>query len=239
MTRQTLPIRRGLTSWMFLANLIALAVAVGLWRTLDVPYLVFLPVASMLYFHVAICCHDAIHRAAHRNRRVNSAVGWVATWLFGAAFPVFKKGHLSHHARSEKPDDIERHAYRTTWQLPFRWVASNWMYYIVWPQLNRRERMQTVAVLAGYAALLVAAPVPVLLGWVIPMQLATAAFSFHTVWLPHGPLKAVALAWFPAATGYHADHHARPAYPWHQYRQLHLHLGGRSARAGGRVPVAA
>lgn len=252
MSSARLPIRRGPAAYALLTSLGLIGASFGAWWTGHLPYAAYVAVTAPAYFVIAVCCHDAIHRAAHDDKRVNEWVGHVSTFIFGAHFPIFKRGHLQHHGHADQPDDIERLAYETTWQLPIRWLISNWMYYAIWDELKEDEKRVALRVLAIYPVLLALAPVPVLLGWLVPMQLATAAFSVLTVWLPHGPIKAWALEKAPAFTGYHAAHHARPAYPCTQYRALHLQrlaevgddalvvLGRTSARVpNGRTPTAA
>jgi fatty acid desaturase len=44
--------------------------------------------------------HEFCHRNAHRNRRLNYAIGWVAATLFGTAPTLLQVQHWGHHRRN-------------------------------------------------------------------------------------------------------------------------------------------
>lgn len=162
-----------------------------------------------------------VHRAAHERVWVNQAVGWTCTLAMGGPWWLFRRAHLMHHARTDTPEDPERYGHGTVWPLPLRWMTGNWSYYRLFPILPRREKAACVAAVAVIAGMVLYAPVAVGLAWILPMQVATGLFAINTVFLPHGRYRDVVMSTFPVITGFHDDHHARPAYPWHQYPALH------------------
>ncbi|MEK6234783.1 MAG: c-type cytochrome, partial [Planctomycetales bacterium] len=44
-----------------------------------------------------------------------------------------------------------------------------------------------------------------------------ASFALMTVYLPHGPRGEWVMRRIPSVTGFHADHHENPQYPWYQH----------------------
>ena len=72
-------VTRGLTFWMFLpavAIVVAATLNCCLGRlSLRVLWSILVP----SYYFLAMCVHDAIHRAAHANSYLNKAVGWIGS----------------------------------------------------------------------------------------------------------------------------------------------------------------
>lgn len=235
--RRPLPIRRGLTTWIAALAILAFVVSLRGFAIGRLSLGGHVLGAGFCFYIIAICCHDTIHYAAHPNRRVNEIVGWVTTWLVGGPLWVYKRAHLAHHARSDQPDDPERWGYAHGLWLPFCWLTGNLSYYAILREAPRREWIASALVLGSYVALGVAWPRELLLGWLLPMQIAAASFAFATVYLPHGPWRELALRHIPLVTGYHHAHHARPAHPWHQYHSLSRSLYGTSGAATAASPT--
>lgn len=176
--------------------------------------------ATVCLVMLMVVAHDAIHSAAHGDHRLNSVVGWMASVACGVPFPMLMNNHLRHHRHVDTAADPERFCVGPAWQLPMRWPGMLAFYYLdTWPRLSRRAQTQSVVFLSSLVIAVAVVPQLVTL-WVLPLVGAATLFACFTVWLPHGPLGDVVMRLAPGLTGYHDDHHARPAFPAHQYRAL-------------------
>ena len=173
-----------------------------------------------VWYFVAMCIHDAVHRSAHENRRLNSFVGWVGSAGMGLAFPVIRRSHLKHHSRNGHDDDLESFVYRAGWMVLIKALLANWKCYAVLPGLRRRDRQLSILYVIAVAGMTVIWPIQVFLSWIVPMQIAIALFAIATVYLPHGRHSKWVMKHMPSITGYHDDHHNAPQYPWYQYFSL-------------------
>ena len=213
-------VRRGRSAWWLAASwsLFGLS-AVGVLST-ALPLALHLLVATAALVVLMVVAHDAIHFAAHADVKMNVRVGWLASLACGVPFPMLANNHLRHHRLVDTAQDPERFCLGPAWQLLVRWPAMLGFYYLdTWPRLQARARVQAVAYLVSVVVLVTAAPVLLVL-WVLPLLFAATLFACFTVWLPHGPLGAFVMKVAPGLTGFHDDHHARPAFPAHQYGQL-------------------
>ncbi len=214
-------VRRGRSAWWLGASwssfaLSALAAGFGV-----LPLSLHVLVATAALVVVMVVAHDAIHFAAHADVKTNTRVGWLASLACGVPFPMLANNHLRHHRLVDTAQDPERFCLGPAWQLLVRWPAMLGFYYLdTWPRLQVRARVQAVVYLVSVVLLVTVAPVLLTL-WVLPLLLAATLFACFTVWLPHGPLGAFVMKVAPALTGFHDDHHARPAFPAHQYGALH------------------
>lgn len=189
--------------------------------------LVMLPVALHLLVGAAalvvmmMVAHDAIHSAAHGDVKVNRAIGWLASLACGVPFVMLASNHLRHHRLVDTDEDPERFCLGPAWQLPVRGAAMLGFYYLeTWPRLDTRARHSVVLFVLVEVLALVLAP-SLLVTWLAPLSLAAVLFATFTVWLPHGPYGDLVMRVAPFLTGYHDDHHARPAVPSLQYAELH------------------
>lgn len=214
-------LKRGLSFWTCVPIIgIVVASFIGFCAGV-IPWWLNWLIATPCYCYVVICGHDAIHRAAHEDSRLNAVIGWMASVLFAIPFSVVRRAHLSHHAREGKPDDIERFAYLSGWTLPIRWIISNWMYYAILRKSPRREWRDTIVLLPAIVCLLARWPSMTLVGWFLPMQTASGILAIFTIYLPHGRFAKWIGKHAPFLTGYHEEHHAAPSYPWHQAGHIH------------------
>ena len=213
------PVQLGLTAWTFVPTLAAVAGLLVGYCVGFVPWWLNWLVATPLYCYVLICGHDAVHRTAHGNARINRLVGSVSGFVFAIPFSVVRRAHLSHHARVGKPDDIERFAYRMSWTLPLRWLFGNFCYYAVLPRCTTFERLMAGATLTSVGCLLLVSPDGALFGWLLPMQTTVLIYMVLTIYFPHGPFAEWIDRNMPVVTGFHEDHHAMPNFPWHQLSQ--------------------
>lgn len=214
-------IRRGFDGWLGLGAYLVLACSALSALVGTVSYGAHLVISTLAIFALSVVAHDAIHRAAARDRRWNRALGWIASAAVGVPFHVLEDSHQRHHALVDTPADPELYCQGPWWQVPLRLATVLGIYYLhAEGTLDRAGRLRAKLWL-GASALLVLAVPSLLLLWVVPALLSSFCFALLTVWLPHGPLAGPVLRWLPSVTGYHGDHHARSAYPVHQYHQLH------------------
>ena len=225
-------IRRGFDAWLGLGAYAVLLTSALSAAAGTVSYAFHLGVSTLAIFALSVVAHDAIHRAVSRDRRWNRALGWIACLAVGVPFHVLEDSHQRHHAAVDTPADPELYCQGPWWQVPLRLATVLGIYYVhAEGTLDRAGRRRARLWLGASAVLVFALPSLVLL-WVVPALLSSFCFALLTVWLPHGPLAGPVLRWAPSITGYHEDHHARPAYPVHQYHQLHewrRYKGRRSA----------
>lgn len=221
LTAPTFEVRRGSTLVLFTAATSVFTVSTLAFLSGALPFALHFVAAGVALVLQMIVAHDAIHSAAARDFRLNRALGWLASIGCGVPFVVLSSNHLRHHRHVGTASDPERFILGPAWQLPLRGPAMLLFYYVEsWSVLNARARAQVV----GFALAVVAAVAvfpQLLVVWVAPLAFAAFLFATFTVWLPHGPLAGWVMRVAPALTGYHDDHHARPAVPALQYGELH------------------
>jgi beta-carotene hydroxylase len=175
-------------------------------------WLVLVPV----YFFIAICVHDAVHRSAHSNPTLNAVVGWTGAALHGMNFAMLRRQHLLHHSHLGQKSDEETYVYRSAWTLPLRLLTVHLFCFLTLVKAPKREQWQGVAFLASCGIGLAYFPAELFWGWCLPMLTSNAAFTWASVYLPHGPLGNWVHRNVPQLTGYHEEHHAVPQLPWYQ-----------------------
>lgn len=210
-------VSRGPSFWLLLTALLLIATSTGSWIYGLTSVSLHFYVCTPLYFLVAMCVHDAIHRAAHSKRILNLITGWVGSLTLGMTFPMIRRSHLKHHTSVGHEDDHEAFIYSNSLALPMRIWVSNWRCYGVWKELKTEERWQASSFLLAVLILLAWHPVATCAAWLVPMQLGVAAFTLTTVYLPHGALAPWVMRWCPGLTGFHDFHHMLPKYAWYQY----------------------
>ncbi len=232
-TQKRLPIRRGLTAYLFFP-IFGSAVVLFFCKTLGLmPWWTYYGIFMPMLWYCYVASHDAVHGSAHNNRLLNEMVGWVSTATFGLPFSIMRRAHLSHHVREGRPDDIEQFAYRPGCQLPFGLLFGNWLFYLILPKCNRADRAIAGTMITSTILLLLLCPRTLFLGWLVPMQLVVCFGMVTNIYLPHGRFA----RWFSQrtafVTGFHDDHHAMPGYPWHQLcqRKIRNHRRATPARA--------
>lgn len=213
-------VRRGRSAWWLAASWSLLTLSALSVRFGALPLALHLLAATASLVVLMVVAHDAIHFAAHADVKTNVRVGWLASLACGVPFPMLANNHLRHHRLVDTAQDPERFCLGPVWQLLVRWPAMLGFYYLdTWPRLQRSARFQAIAYLASVVMLVTVAPALLVL-WVLPLLFAATLFACFTVWLPHGPFGAFVMKVAPALTGFHDDHHARPAFPAHQYAEL-------------------
>lgn len=180
----------------------------------------FVLLQTHLYTGLFITAHDAMHRVADPNPRINTMLGWLASLLFAYNwYPRLYPRHHQHHrfaATSQDPD------YHHSGNF-FIWYFSFLRQYItIW---------QFMAMAATYNLLiLIFSPQNVILFWMLPSILATLQLFYFGTYLPHmgehatdnrhksrsqhrNHFWAFLSCYF---FGYHWEHHQYPGTPWWQ-----------------------
>ncbi len=230
-------------------------VALALWISSTVLYLggtmpwwatvLVNAVASYLAFTVS---HDAAHHASSSNRRINRVMGSLATPLFAphACFPTWRFIHMQHHRFTNHTDGADPDHWTMAgpaWQRPFRWITIDLWYMVFYvPRMGSRprpERIEQVATLATFAAVIVAAVltghlVDLLVVLIVPCRLAILYLAWAFDYLPHNGLhdrpeedrlrttrNRVGLERLLTPVliyqNYHLVHHLHPLIPFYRY----------------------
>jgi beta-carotene ketolase (CrtW type) len=180
------------------------------------PLLYFFILLQMhLYTGLFITAHDAMHGTVSKNKPINNAIGYIATFFYAAFWyrQLYGKHH-QHHKHVHTADDPDYHKgnflswyitfiknYLSVWQVVFMAVLFNVLK--VWiPQQN------------------------LLLFWVLPSLMSTMQLFYFGTYLPHrgehsnqhqsrSQGKNHMLAFFSCYFfGYHYEHHDSPGTPW-------------------------
>ncbi len=196
-------------------------------------------VANYLGFTVF---HESVHRAAHSNRRVNDALGWLPAALLTFTYPVFRICHLNHHAHTNDaerdPDHYVSHRPRVLLPVWLVGTAVNYRllcYRNEWgtPGERRAQKIgDAVSIAATVVAALTGYFVPVLVLYWAPVVLAGMWLFYAFDYLPHIPFESTerfhdtriqpgrirhALL---LGQNYHLIHHLWVSVPWFFYREV-------------------
>jgi len=185
------------------------------------PYLLLL-LQTHLYTGLYITGHDAMHGVVSPSKRLNNAIGTVATVLFAYNwFPGQLDKHHAHHRHvgtAADPDyHPENHPGFLPWLLRFAWNYVTW-----W---------QVVLMAITYNVLKVWFPqANVIAFWMVPAVLATLQLFVFGTYLPHrgeheadNHHKSRSQRQWPLHVwafvscyffGYHYEHHDQPYLPW-------------------------
>ena len=188
---------RNPTMWLAFA-------AIALWATGWAGYLsgavpgwgavVANSVANYLGFTVF---HESVHRAAHTDRRLNDAIGWLPAAMLGFTYPVFRICHLNHHAHTNDPDRDPDHwvSHRPRMLLPW-WLLSTMVNYRRlcyrhgWGSVGERRAQQLLDItLAAIAVATIATGhfTPFAVLYVLPLVVAGVVLLYTFDFLPHYP----------------------------------------------------
>jgi beta-carotene hydroxylase len=202
--------------------------------------------------------HDASHRAAHRNRRVNELLGWPPALALTVTLPMFRSCHTKHHSYTNQPDidpdiDVARSPawLRPVWLLSPLWTYRSRYFTRDWAKTERDRRAQILvdllivggivaAVTTGHTTdLLVVVVVPVL----VSLALLTLAFDY----IPHLPYDSTEryhdTRALPSRTlnvlflgqNYHLVHHLWNSVPWYKYQRVFAETRDELTAVGARV----
>lgn len=211
-------------------------------------------VATYLGFTVF---HESVHRTAHKNRRVNDALGWLPAIMLSFTYPVFRICHLKHHAHTNDPEQDPDHFVAKTpaWLRPAWLIGTAVNYRRLYSRhgwgtpAERREQMGLDVVILG------AIPVGIITGtlsyvvvlfWA-PFLLAGLFLFYAFDFLPHHPHDSTErfhdTRVQPGSVrhsillgqNYHLIHHLWVSVPWFRYRQVYRALEPQLLAEGIRV----
>lgn len=201
--------------------------------------------------------HESVHRAAHTNRTVNDALGWLPAATLGFTYPIFRVCHLNHHAHTNDPERDPDHwvSHRPRALLPL-WLVTTLGSYRVLCHRHRwgtaRQRAGQIALDAAIISAIGIAAVTGHLGtlmvvYLLPLVAAGLFLLFAFDFLPHYPFDsaerfrdtriqpgrlrhAVLLG-----QNYHLIHHLWVSVPWFYYRQVFEELEPELRARGARI----
>ncbi len=245
------------TNWVFLGFLVLMGLSLTyLWGV--VPAWAAVVAGTLGRYLGFTALHESSHRTAHRNRRVNDALGWLPALALTLTLPVFRSCHTKHHSYTNQvgidPDDEVGRNPR--WLRPLWLISPLWTYrgrYFAkrWDKTPRDRWVQIaldtviIASIVGAVAtgngtdLMVVGIVPLLAS----LMLLTAAFDL----LPHWPydsterfhdtrdLPSRTLNWLFLGQNYHLVHHLWNSVPWYRYQAVHEETYDQLAALGARV----
>ena len=227
---------------------------------------------QFVWFYLAFTpLHEAVHGAiAGRNRALRpleTAIGWLCTAPYLAAYPAFRWIHLRHHGvvnqGARDPDAWVAGSNALTTALRCLTIVPHYHAWIVASGLREPAKRRTAgAAEVGTVAILAIA---VALGaawswtgvfalWIVPGLLAAGALALVLDWMPHHPhddtgrfTNAVELR-FPGASAlmmgqhHHLVHHLWPSVPVHRlprlWNEVEVDLRERGAHVTGRPGLA-
>lgn len=222
---------------------------VGPW-----PAIALNTVAAYLGFTVF---HECVHRAAHTNRRVNDALGWLPSIMLSFHFPVFRTCHLQHHAHTNDPENDPDHfvSHRPGWLRPLWLVGTAFNYRVVYYRNGWGTPVERRLQMAVDFVLVLSVPVAALTGtleavgvlfW-MPALLAGSLLFFAFDFLPHTPFTSTeryqdtriqpgrVRHWLLLGQNYHLVHHLWVSVPWFRYRDVYRELEPELRARGARI----
>ena len=248
---------RNPTNWVFVAFL-ALTAASLSYLFGAVPAWAAIVAGTLGRYLGFTVLHESSHRTAHRNRRVNDALGWLPGLALTLTLPVFRSCHTKHHSYTNQaevdPDwDVGRNPrlLRPLWLISPLWTYRGRYFAKRWDKQPRDRWIQVAldvviltsivaAVATGHAVeMLVVGIVPLLAS----LMFLTAAFDL----MPHWPydsterfhdtrdLPSGVLNWLLLGQNYHLVHHLWNSVPWYRYQAVHNENYDQLRTIGARV----
>ncbi len=186
--------------------------------------------------------HDSVHRAAHRNRRVNDLIGVLPAWMLGFTYPLFRICHLKHHAHTNDPAHDPDHwvSHVRWWNAPVVLIHTSHIYRRLafrhgW--VTTRQKWTQIGFDAATIGLLVASIIggfwaEYLILFLGPQLLAGLVLFFAFDYLPHYPFDSTERFYdtriqpgrlrhaLLLGQNYHLIHHLWVSVPWFKYRQV-------------------
>ena len=187
----------------------------------------------LMYWQFTVV-HDAIHRSAARNQRLNDWLGRIGILTFAPQvnLGLFRWAHIQHHRFTNGERDPDRWMHGAWWSLPARWMFLDIGYLIFIlrhgdassRRFLRGAGVNTAVLLAGCAALAWAGyGLHVLLLWLVPARLTFMFVGFAFFWLPHVKDDVPAEQDLTLATSMRLGRESltSPALQWHHYHLIH------------------
>ncbi len=181
---------------------------------------IHIAVQGYLYTGLFITGHDAMHRTVFSNKKVNDAIGWIASLLFaGMSYKMLKKNHFRHHRFPGTKDDPD---FYTGKQYFLSWWAVFMYRYLTISQI-------IIMAVVFNVLLLWFTEKAIISYWVIPAFLGTFQLFYFGTYRPHKYPHTSSMQPYNARTqkknhvyamlscyffGYHYEHHQFPRTPW-------------------------
>lgn len=251
------PVWANPTVWMFAAFLVTFAASLSyLWGV--VPAWAAIGLGAFARYLGFTVMHEASHRVAHRNRRVNDFLGWPPGLALTVTLNVFRTCHTKHHTHTNQPDidpdlDVAR---SPRWLRPLWLLAPLWSYRAGyfgkgWAKTRSHWWMQVVfdvtMLIAVLAAVVMGYTVELLVVFVVPLVLALAFLSLAFDLIPHLPYDSTERFYdtraLPGRTlnvlflgqNYHLVHHLWNSVPWYKYQAVYAETRDDLVAIGARV----
>lgn len=195
-------------------------------------------VLNTLSLHlVGTVIHDASHNSAHKNPKINAALGHGSALMLGFTFPVFMRVHLQHHAHVNDPENDPDHFVSTGGPL---WlIAARFFYHeIYFFQRRLWKNNELVEWLLSRLTVGLFIYTACRFGfidylfnyWFSPALVVGLALGLFFDYLPHRPFKeqhrwrnarvypSKILNLLIMGQNYHLVHHLWPSIPWYKYK---------------------
>ncbi|MGH7805910.1 MAG: fatty acid desaturase, partial [Candidatus Binatia bacterium] len=186
------------TVWLFVVTVTLAAAGVGGWAAGFLPAPVAVVLNTVAIYLAFTVLHEAMHRIADADRRVNDALGRVAGWMLLVGFPMFRAVHYEHHSHTNDPErDPDLFVARgPLLLLPLRLAGVVLEYRRafygrrLWK--NAAERSEAIATDLALVALTATAiatgwGTALLVLWLAPATLAVVFLAFAFDFVPHYP----------------------------------------------------
>ncbi len=171
-----------------------------------------------LYTGLFITAHDAMHGSVSKNKKWNTAIGWITSLLF--AFNFYDRLLVKHH---------EHHRFVASDKDPdYHESGRFWLWYWVFIKKYTTIKQLILITIALQVLRLIFPLENLLLFWVLPGILSTFQLFYFGTYIPHkdghdhdnahkssslekNHLWAFISCYF---FGYHYEHHDAPGVPW-------------------------
>jgi beta-carotene ketolase (CrtW type) len=173
-----------------------------------------------LFTGLFITAHDAMHRSVHKNKQVNTVIGWITSFLFaGMSYKRLRKNHFRHHkypATANDPDFFTK-----SQVLPVWWGVFMYRYLTVFQFIIMASLFNILLLWFNEAR--------ITFFWVVPAFLGTFQLFYFGTYRPHKYPHKESMEPHKARTlkknhllamiscyffGYHYEHHESPRTPW-------------------------
>ncbi len=203
----------------WLANLVYLLVFAEVSVTSPM-LIVHVAIQTYLYTGLFITAHDSMHGLVSPNKKINKAIGQLATWLFAALSysRLYEKHHLHHRFPGEERDPDYCSNSQNFW---YWWYSFMKNYITLWQFITMALIFNVLQIWVNQWNLI--------LFWILPSILATFQLFYFGTYLPHRLPHTVPMLPHNARTqkgphwwamlscyffGYHFEHHELPHTPW-------------------------
>ncbi len=235
------------TIWLAVATVVGWAIGWGGYLSSTLPWWLALAVNSVATYFGFTVFHESVHRTAHRNRRINDALGVVPAWMLGGfTYPLFRVSHLNHHAHTNDPERDPDHwvAKGSMWLKPLVLITTGENYrrlsYRHGWVTTRQKWTQIVVDVLVYGAIIGSIPFGLFDEYMVVFMgpaLVAGLFLFWAFdYLPHYPFDSRERFYdtrvqpgrlrhaILLGQNYHLIHHLWVTVPWFKYRQVFREL---------------